>query len=188
VLSPTTDPFAARPTSIGSKVIFQVHADVWTTDGTPEGTKRLDLRDSAGTTIRMAQGAFALGSVDSRRFLFEGHGPPVTDPMDFMNPMPALYVANVNTGRVQRVRDINRTPDCAPVGFNGIEYDFISNFAVRGSVAFFAASDKTTISDFGCPERMSNSELWITDVTAEGTLKVREIYPGVGGSIGKELG
>jgi ELWxxDGT repeat protein len=69
----------------------------------------------------------------------------------------------------------------------GIEYDFIYSFTPYAGKEFFSGTDKTTVTSFGCPDRYSNSELWVTDGTTVGTKKLREIYPGVGGSIGAEF-
>jgi ELWxxDGT repeat protein len=178
-VNPTFVRFYNRVLSIGSKIILQAAGSLWTTDGTPAGTKRLQLRDESGASIAPTYGVQTMMGTEDQ-FFFEGYRGTRVD-----NPKTALYRGNLNSGVATLVRDINTTPDCIDSGDGGVQFDWISDFAFRGGLAYFSAADKITVR-VRCPDRYANSELWVSDGTREGTKKVKEIYPGIGGSIGQQ--
>ena len=148
-------------------IVFPAHGSLWRSDGTPAGTTSFAFHDGAGKTIVTSQGARASGGW-AQTFVFEGR------PTGSVKS--ALYIGNVVAGTAKMVRDLNKTLDCL-----GVEYDFIYSFTRYAGKEFFSGTDKTTIT--GCPDRFFNSELWVTDGTTAGTSRIREIYPGVGGSV-----
>jgi ELWxxDGT repeat protein len=154
-------------------IVFSVRGgSLWRSDGTPAGTKSFVFRDGAGKSIIPSQGLRA-STGNARGFLFEGR------PAGSVKS--ALYIGDVIAGTARLVRDLNKTPDCPTPGGPGIEYDFIYSFTPYAGKKFFSGADKITIPS--CANRFANSELWVTDGTTAGTRRIREIYPGVGGSI-----
>ncbi|MFC3694723.1 hypothetical protein [Chenggangzhangella methanolivorans] len=143
---------------------------LFVTDGTPEGTRKLAFKDDKGRLIRPTFGAADMKG-PPQAVLFEGAAKG--------SSKSALYVGDVSTGAARLLKDINRDADCY-----GGRQDYVREQVSRGDRTFFSAVDKVTLDLLSCLRAEFNSELWSTDGTPAGTRKVREIYPGEGGSVG----
>lgn len=186
--------------TLGTKLMLDVDGEYWTTNGKKPGTKRLNLETENGKEIAPTYGLDRIG-VTNGLFFFEGSYPtaPGTcknydgDPLQTCSKS-LLYSGDLKTHTVTPVKNINKDICQIPESMAGMELDHILSLATVGNSVLFSANNKLTPRNVSASKRNycesfdTNTELWISDGTKNGTRKVKEIYPGVGGQIGKFYG
>jgi ELWxxDGT repeat protein len=164
----------------------QIGATLWKTDGTPGGTRKVPLSINGRPMVLMNAGAYAFAFAGAVSYLsameYDPH--PNRSCFDSQNPQypcnPALYRINLDTNQVRLVKDINtKYSHWAQSKPDGILY-----FTPFGRSVVFSAVDRIVEQNVGGVWRpvALNSEVWISQGTAESTVKVKEIARGALGS------
>lgn len=166
---------------VGKRFLLDVDGVAWLTDGTPKGTRPFRPRDQEGRDVYPTYG-YSSFATTSNKIFFEG----IADSGERNEPSQ-LYVTNIKTTRARIVKDINQTWCIYPNNYSS-DIDAILNLAAHGNTIFFSANDKFTPDRGQCGSVESNTELWISNGTPKGTKQVKDIYPGVGGAIGRLYG
>jgi ELWxxDGT repeat protein len=139
----------------------EIGATLWKTDGTPGGTQKVPLSINGRPMVLMNAGANAFALAGRIFYLHAMEYDPRRSCIASSTCNPALYRIDLGTNQVRLVKDTNKGKN------DGIGYP-----TPFGRFLVFSAVDRI----------VSNSEVWISQGTAESTVKVKEIARGALGS------
>ncbi|MAT41456.1 MAG: hypothetical protein CL609_03870 [Anaerolineaceae bacterium] len=147
-------------TAVNDKLFFTtndgIHGEeLWVSDGTADGTVLVkDIYPGETDSINYYD-EFSFTAYDNNLFFFANDGVHGYE----------LWRSDGTTDGTMMVKDISLGAN------NSIEYYYNSSLVISNDMLFFQATDS-----------ISGRELWRSDGTEDGTVLVKNIYPGGGGS------